>query len=291
MSTDSERFLKKIYQILYDNLEKNKKLKERSVIKSFLKITSNVRFRFLKDSSVPKYKIPRDIFNDLIDKKLIRNTDKVDFYTLTLKGIWEVENKNNIMSNDILLEFLDKSFFNVYNISEKPLSEKEKVIIFSMIAARAFSEKSSVDLKKGETALNSWEEIINKSYEKMKSLPLISKLEQEDLYGKPGNEHKVSSLFRHTDALPKKTGGLFKAVGKQKYFLDLFKEEIAKENLIYLLKQILGEKILSMKEINDIDTFCRDIAHNKNIFIFNAKEHIFSKPEVDEVIRDALLLS
>ncbi len=293
MMENQEMVLKKFYQKLYDNLEKNKKkMKENSVIISFLDLKSNDRYRLLSESSIFSYKIPKEILSELQNKKLIRNTDTLNSYTITAKGIWDIENKNNFISELILLDYLDQKFFNVYNVSEKPLTDKQKVIIFSMLAARTFSEKSSVDLKKDETVMNTWKEIVDKSYEKLKSLNLISELDQKDLYGKSGNEHPVSNLYRHTDELPKKTRGLFKALGNQKYFLDLLQNnEISKETLSFLFKQIFNNKVLSTSEINEIDSFCREIAFTKNIYLFDPRDHIFSKPEYDEIIRETLLFS
>ncbi len=286
-------FLEKFYQKLYDNLEKMNKLKENSIIISFLYIKSNDQYRLLNESSIFSYKIPKEIINNLQDRKLIRNTDTLNNYVITAKGIWDIENKKNILNEIKLINYIDNKFFNVYKLSEKPLTDKQKVILFSMLAARTFSEKSSIDLKKDESIMNTWKEIVDKSYEKLTSLGIISELDKDDLFGKKENkrnEKPVSHLYRHTDELPKKTRGLFKAIGKQKYFLDISKDsEISKESLGFLFKQIFESKVLSLTEINEIDTFCQEIAFTKNIYVFDPREHIFSKPEYDEIIRETLL--
>lgn len=291
MDKESEKILSNLYNKLYLNIEKNKKkVNKNSIIISFLLINSNERYRLLNESSISLDNIPMHITTDLRTKHFIRNTDKLNNYTITANGIWEVENKNNIINESILIKYLDDKFFNVYGVSDKPLSDKEKVILFSMIAARAFSEESSVDLNKDETVRNSWKDIMDKSYEKLNSLHLISKLDRISFYGKPGNEHPVSGVFRSNEDIPKKTKGLFKAAGNRKYFLDICQEsKISKENLKYLFRLIFGDKVLSIPDINEIDAFCRDIANSKNIYIFDPREHIFSKPEYDEVIRDTLL--
>lgn len=286
-------FLEKFYQKLYDNLEKLNKLKENSIIISFLYIKSNDQYRLLNESSIFSYKIPKEIINNLQERKLIRNTDTLNNYVITAKGIWDIENKKNILNEIKLINYIDNKFFNVYKLSEKPLTDKQKVILFSMLAARTFSEKSSIDLKKDESVMNTWKEIVDKSYETLTSLHIISELDKDDLFGKKenkGNEKPVSHLYRHTDELPKKTRGLFKAIGKQKYFLDVSKDsEISKDSLGFLFKQIFESKVLSLTEINEIDTFCQEIAFTKNIYVFDPREHIFSKPEYDEIIRETLL--
>lgn len=291
MDKDSEINLQKFYQRLNFNLQKKqKKVNEKSIFISALDMKSNDRYRLLSESAVSTDEIPKSILTDLKTKKWIRNTDTLNTYTITAKGIWEIENTSSKISDNILLEYIDEKFFNVYGISEKPLSDKHKVVIFSMIAARTFSEKSSVDLNRDETARNTWKDIIDESYEKLKTLHLISKLNRESLYGIQGNEPPVSTVFRHTDDLPKKTRGLFKAPGNRKYFLDLYLDsKISKDGLSHLFKLIFDEKILAIPDINEIDSFCRYIANNKNIYIFDPREHIFSRPEYDEIIRDTLL--
>lgn len=291
MQENVQASLNKFYQNLHTNIiKKKKKVKENSIIIAFLDSTSNDRYKLLNESAISAHKIPSNTLTELENKNFVRNTDILNHYTITAKGIWEIETKNDLISEQNLINYLDQKLFNVYNFSNKPLSDKQKVIIFSMLAARTFSEKSSIDLKIDDNILNVWEEIVEKSYEKLNSLKLISKLEKKDLYGKAGTEHPVSNLYRHTDELPKKTKGIFKALGKQKYFLDIFKDsEISNENLNFLFNLIFDKNVLSSTEIYEISNFCNDIASNKNIYIFDPREHIFLNPKYDGIIRDVLL--
>lgn len=269
-----------------------KKIVGDSVLISFLKLNSNNRFRLLTESALPGYKISKEALDELVTKRLIRGTDKLGNYVITAEGVWEIESKNNSLDKSKLLEFLDKSFFSVYNASEKPLTEKEKVALFAMIAARAFSKDSSVDLKKTALTKDTWQAVLNKSLEKLKSLELVSKLETTDLYKNHGNEHPVSYVFKRINELTKKTRGIYQSPGHQVYYLDIFSDgEITKEKLKHLIKQVLGGQGLSTTTMNELDTFCREVAHKDNIYLFDTDKHLFAKPKYDEILREALLYS
>ncbi len=285
--------LEKFYNALYSSLIKQyKKEKCKSIILWFFDIKSNDRLRIMHESRLNQIKIPMEILDKLLNKGFIRETDEMGKYVITARGIWKYESERGIISQDILLQSVDDKYFNTYNETTKPLSDRHKIIVFSLIATRAFSEKSTADLKRGEEALNAWEEIINKSYELLHSLGAVGVLSDEELYGKPGNEHKVSNLIRHSDEIGKRTRGIYKVAvtRNQRYYLDLYREgKINTEGLKFLFKQIFGDKKISYAEVDRIYNFCEQIATTKNIYVFDIKEHIFHKPEFDTRVRDALL--
>lgn len=284
--------LTKFYQKIYDATEKNKKnIIKRSVFFTFLNLKSNVRGQLLREATIPSYKINRDALFHLESNNFIRKTETLGNYTITAKGIWEIEQKKNILNITNLLEFLDDKLFNISKFAEKPLSDKQKIVILSMLAIRCFSEDSPLDLKTTEQILNVVKETVDKTYQLLKSLQLISKLNEDDLYGKKGNEHPVSNLFRHTDELPKLTGGLFKAAGNQKYYLDLYnKDQISHDGIKSLFEKIIGEKKLTFIEMEMLSDFCQKISHEKSIFLFSdIKKHVFSKTKFDDVIKDSLM--
>lgn len=287
MMEDSTHYLEKFYNKLFNNLLLGKKLRNKSIIISFLKIKSNTRYRLLDNSSISSLRIPEKVLVDLQKNNLIRSTDNRYQCVITAFGIWKIEMQKGVMNEQKMLEFLDGKFFNLFE-GDKPLSDKEKVIITSMIAVRAFSDKSVVDLKKTEISMNALKEIIDSTHEKLVQLGVIS-LKSAELYGKRGNEHPVSHLIRHTDALPKKTKALFKAAGNQKYYLDLYgADELSQKDLGYLFWLVFEGK-MSPDAVDDIIQFCNNVAYTKNIFVFNLKEHIFSNPMFDDIIHDALI--
>lgn len=286
--------LKRFYQKLYDTVEKNrKKLDKGSIFISFLNVKSNVRGDLLRQSAIESFQFLPDIIMYLENNGLIRETETAGQYVISAKGVWEIEKNNNVLNEAILLEYLDDKLFNLCKSAEKPLSERLKVVLLSMIAVRVFSIDSPLDLKKtSEKTLNAVKDTVDESYNILKSLNLISKLDTVDLYGKPGNEHPVSNLLRHTDELPKVTRGIFKAPGNQKYFLDVYKNgQVSKDNLKYLFEKILGDKKLQDSELISLSDFCCKIAHEKSIYLFDdIKNYIFSKSKYDDVIKDTLFL-
>jgi hypothetical protein len=157
-----------------------------------------------------------------------------------------------------------------------------------MIAARTFSDKSPVDLKKDVYCMNSWKKILDTTCDLLIKLKIIKKLDSTTLYGKEGNEHPVSNLIRHTDALPKKTRGIYKAIRDQKYFLDIYQnDEISTEKLSYLFNLILGNS-LELNQVEDILPFLNKIAYGSDIYLFEADQHIFSDSKYELNILQAL---
>ncbi len=286
-------YLEKFYNALYSSLiKKYKKVKNKSILVWFFDIKENDRLRLIGDSKIKKIRIPKEIAEELIKNNLIRESDTAGDYVITAMGVWDYESTKNILSQDILLKEIDGKYFNTYNELEKPLADRHKIILMAMIAARSFSEKSPMNLKKGDYAMNTWEEIIKRSYELLNKLGIVYEMTDEQIFGKPGNEHKVSNLIRHSDAIPKRTRGIYKTAESrdQKYYLTLFSSgKIDVGNLKLLYRQIFGDKKLTHSEIDLICNFYNEIASTKNMYIFDLHEHIFHKPEYDNVIRDALI--
>lgn len=286
--------LGKFHNSLYCNLiKKYKKEKYKSLLIWFLDIKSNDRLRLIKDSHINKIKIPKELFNELLDENLIKDTDVINEYVITAKGIWEYETSKQLLCKDNLLKYLDDKYFKTFKSKEKEITDKQKVILLTMIAARTFSKNSLIDLKMSESALKTWKDIATDAYDLLSSLNFLKDLKKHDLFYKRevrGNEKEISHLFRHCDEIPKITKGVFQALGKQQYFLNLYKDgKINKEDLKFILKKIFSNKKLSIADVDKISEFCNKIATEKNVYIFDIRNHIFHNPKYDSLIRDALI--
>jgi hypothetical protein len=283
--------LKKFYNKLYDNyILKYKKLKSNSLLISFIDIKANDRFRLLTESSIKPISIPGLELKNLKLNKYVRNSDNSNNLSITGKGVFEIENQCNKISIEKLINCLDEKLFSLFTELEKNLSDKQKVILFSMISARSFSEDSAVDLQRNEKINETWGAIVDESFHFLKDIGIIKKLSEKELYGKKGNEHPVSNVFRHTDQLPRLTGGIFTALGNQKYFLNVYIDNsISKEGLLFILRKIFEGISLDIVNIQKISDFCRDIAHTKDTMIFDPKKHIFSGHTYDYFIKDLLI--
>lgn len=287
MDKRSKKYLYKFYETLYDNFVMfEKKVKNKSILISFLKIKKNSRNKLLNESSLPSTNIPNNILNILLSEKLIQSNDDINKFFISAKGVWVVEKDKGIINEDILLGYINEEYF-AERI--KPLNSKEKIILFSMIAARTFSEKSAIDLKKDVSIINSWKEIIDLSAEKLNSLKVVSRKEVEDLYGSSGNENVISRLFRSNSYLASKIKQLYKSPGDQKYYLDIYDGlELSKEKLSYLMWELFAGD-LSNQEKEEIIHLCNEISSEKGIFVFEINEHIFSMPKYDVLIEDCLM--
>ncbi|WP_214044009.1 hypothetical protein [Methanomethylovorans sp.] len=296
MDRTRDYYLNKFYSRLYDNIERSStKIIPKSILISFLNMTSNSRHSLLNKSSILSSEVPKDIFEQMLIERLIRETDEVDRYVLTAKGILEIEQKKDVFNPQMFIQYIDDKFFDVFKDSTKSLSDKEKIILLSLISARAFSADSPMDLKKSDKTTEIWKEITDSSYDLLSSLDVLKGLKKEDLYGQNSekrNESPVSNLYRHTDALPKKTKGLYNnSLGKQKYYLDVSMDGfLSKEKLSFLFLKIFEKKQLSYLELTDVYDYCNSISFSKSIYLFDPV-HLFSKVEYDQSIREILFFS
>ncbi len=275
-----------LYNNLFTNLVIDKKLKKDSILISFLDLKSNSRYRVLNDSSENLINENREELSYLINKGLIRNSEEINRYVITAKGIWEVE-KDNVSIHDVI-GFIDSKYFDI-SLGSSSIRDKEKVIIMCFIAARAFSLNSAIDLHKDDYTLDSCKRIIDKCYTELNKVGLVKKMSESELYPKSGNEHIVSNLIRHTDSLPKKTKGIFNAAGSQKYYLDVIQNNhIDIEKLSFLVKCVYSENLdIKYEDIRRAYNLCSEIAYQEASYLFDDISCTFTTPEYDDVIFSA----
>ena len=91
MNENKIDYLKKFYNLLRDNLLREKSLKAKSILISFLETRSASRYKLLSNSTIPSNLIPNDILLSLSDKKQIQILGNIGTYTITAKGVWDYE--------------------------------------------------------------------------------------------------------------------------------------------------------------------------------------------------------
>ena len=285
MNENTLHFLNKFYNFLYDTIERNKKLEKNSVLISLLKIkTLTPRQQILRESSKSPSDIPLEALKTLLSEKLIQSSDEIDKYTITAKGIWTVEKEKEILNEESLMSFIDSEYF-VIGEKTKPITDREKVILFGMIAARTFSNDSLIDLKQ-DNSQDTWMQIFDLSYEKLKALKIIKEA-KEELLGNSKTEHNVVNLIRHNIYLTRKIKGLYHTTKKMQYYLDISDgDQISSQKLSYLFWQIFQGN-LAKDSIDDVMTFCKKIS-SMGIYVFNMNTHIFSMPKYDLVLEDCI---
>jgi len=279
----SDIILKKLYNNLKTNLEVDNKLKSQSILISFVDLKSNARFRYILGSALDLSQYDRRDINELLNNKLIRETEDVNSYAISGKGVWFIE-ENTILSINHFIDFIDNKYFDLA-INNNNITDKEKVILLSLITARAFSEATAINLKNDYLILDSCKRIIDNSYLILNEYGIVKKI--NNLYGKKGNEHIVSNLIRHTDILPKKTKGIYMAPGNQKYFLDIVhNDNISIDKLSYIIKCVLPKDI----EYNDVLSIFEKFktnSYNEAVYLNNNLNNSFINPHYDDMIKNA----
>ncbi|MCK4477384.1 hypothetical protein KAU88_02510 [Candidatus Bathyarchaeota archaeon] len=291
MNSEEKRYLKDFYNTLRDNIRRERSLKSKSVLVSFLESRSASRFKLLKNSTIHSSLIPNEILMSLLSKGYIQVLSNINTYVVTAKGVWENEQDLDIINEDKLLSYINTKYFTGKPPGSKfknDLDDKEKTILLAMVSARAFSENSLADLKKSEMVKNKWKEILEKSYDLLYSQNQIKK-SKESFFNKKGNEHVASSIFRHNNLMVQKTRGIYEYKGNYQYFLNLYENsEFSTEKLSYLFWKIFKGEIDS-NSVDVIVEYCNDISNKESIYLFDMKEHIFSMPIYDSLLKDNLL--
>ncbi|AGB04590.1 hypothetical protein AciM339_0710 [Aciduliprofundum sp. MAR08-339] len=270
MNDTSKDVLKFMYDKLYDELKKSEKLKQKSVLISLIEMKSNRRFEMLlKSSAVKGEGIGKLVRDELINQGYIIKILDADTvrYILSGKGIWYIE--KDILGIDGIVSYLDRKFFGEYK-KVPNLTNKEKVILWTLISVGAFFKDQAIDLKRDDYSKDKIKEVLNKSLSFLKQFGVVPKnFSEKELYGKPGNEHPVSHLIRHTDKLPKKTLGIYKVDYPQKYYLNLYEQtnnSFDQDGLAYLYSLIFKNKLEHIKE--QAFKFVKEIYNEYNIYIF-----------------------
>ncbi len=293
--TDSEKHvLRSFYDRLRENLllERGKNdLVENSIILTILKTQGTTRDRIIRKSKLTAIDIPVDGLSQLIEKGAVQSTGTFDSYVITAKGVWLFEQEKGILNDEKFLTFMTDTYFATENSLPKckiDLDDKERVILLSMIAARAFSIDSMVDLKKGDATREKWKEILCSSYDLLKEMGLIKTAKKSTFSDNTGNEHVVVSLFRHNGKMPKKTKSIYRYTRNCEYYLDLYEGTFSNEKLSYLFWKVFNNSI-SNTSIEKIQAYCNDIASKEKIFLFEVGKHIFAKPGYDRILKDCLI--
>lgn len=289
MSDTSLLVLKEqFYNPLYQNLKNETKLIEDSIFKQLLWSRSNQILEYLSNASISSSEIDPLVLKELIKEGFVRGGSEFSRYVMTSKGVWEIETLMDKIDLHRLLDYIDESKYIVEWGGD--LSDKEKVVILSLIALRAFSEKTPLNRKNGKKSLENINEVINKS-----STFLTGNLKNFNLkLSKEAREGPIDSIFARLRDLPKKIRGLYK-FESNKSWLDVYSEEtskVAEEKLAYLLWKVFGGN-LSFEKQNIINSFCNNILYDHKNYVYNSEEienFIFSDIAYQNTISNSLFM-
>lgn len=286
-------FYDRLQSIVRENTNSSKSTFEKnpSIIIILLKMTRNNRVRILNEAStVPS--TSKDVLEYLRKQNYIRPTMAFSKYTLTAQGIWEIENALKYVSLEKLLEYIDSGMESVV----KKLSDKEKVILFTLLSLRAFSQSTPLtritDIQKEKSA-----EIMIKCADFLHNMGVISTTSEQIFKG--GNisdsEEPGSKLLRRMDKLPSNSRQIYRSgSGKSySYWLDLYDEEsevIQMERLSYIFWKIFEESLEYEKQ-EMVVRFCDEILLEYKNYIYDDEVYEkfrFSDPLYSKTLSDAL---
>lgn len=285
----STEYLELLYSSLRTAMQAHGKLKNESLLLSALEMTNNSRLELLTKSALGPSILSAADLSALLEKGLVMESAEPQRYALTGRGIWELEKGRGLLSEASVVAYLDERLF-PRAAKELRLGEKEKVILLAFAAARCYGAEQPMDLHQPDTVKERWVEIFLACYDCLKEGGLITRLRRDEVFGKKrGNEHPVSNLVRHTDALPPKTKGIYKALGNQQYCLTVTDGgQIMPDRLAYLFRLLLGSGPDPQLLVAVAD-LCRRVANDDCIYIFNIDRSPFFNSATDEVVRASIM--
>jgi hypothetical protein len=304
VSDNSEIYLKKFYNRLAETVSREELQggKQESLFFSFvLKRNSIKNQSILRQSTIGKEKIPQIILDSLLEEESILQTDHLGEFIISTKGIWEYETKNDIITIDALLKYLNSKLFR-FKLANEEFRPREKIVVFSLLAIRAFSEEIAVNLNKGDTTYEAWNQIIISSIKKLVELGVLpqnytlntffieNKTRKKAKKVNRNFEDPMIYVFRHIYKLPEKTMHILKNPGNRRYYLDLGNNDSINENgFKYLIKKIFEGVSLSFQDLENIIKFFDEISFQYSPIIFESGKNQFVNPSYTEKIKDILL--
>lgn len=287
------RLLVKFYDSYRYHLEARKKLSNESVLLSCIKLFKNDRFRPLKESALSTKKVPASAISELREQGLIRQGMDVSTYVITGRGIWQVEKAKGYLNEEKLVEFLDANFFGLLFEDIRPLNDRDKVVIFALLSARAFSDDSAVDMKRDDIIKNTWLQLFKECSGKLREYDAIEQTDDELFPTSIDYEDPASHFIRHSDGLARKTKAIYVTSSKRvnRYYLDVGDPKNPdKDRIAYLFWLVFGER-LDSEGVYSVFEFSRSVAYDYGIRVFEHEKHIFASPSYDDVMRESIIES
>lgn len=282
MSSELKHFYNKLEKVL---VSEKVKFIEQSIFITFVKLPQNKITKFLLDASLSEKSFSDADITKLLNSGYINKTNDIEksaYYTITAKGIWTVESHLDKVNIDKLLNYFQYSKFNS-GVSEKPLTDIEKIILYSMLAMRNFSADYAMDINI-KSKSDCWIEIFNISSTHLNSLKLIGKLDW--FPSKSGNEHPVNHVMRRSQELPQKTRHIYVASGDYRYFLDIDNGTSESKLRLKFVFQLIYGKIDNRSDVRNEHIFLSNLAYDYGKNVRESFEYI--NPEWDTVLKEAL---
>ena len=291
-SSDARRYLKKFHDKLFDNLVIYfKKLVQNSVLLTILEKQSTKIIPILISSTLDAATIPSSIREELLSEDLIMETSLLGKLAITGRGVWFVETYSHSISESALIDFINTKYFLNVSLSVKPLNEREKVVILTLLAGRAFNEEWPVDLRHSDRARDAWLRVLKDSCALLRELKIIELLSPDEFSQKKSLEHPILDVLRHMNNLSTKTKSVFQMFGDRKYFLKVFDRKLDENKIKFLFQLTFDSTKFSASDLDKISSFLEATFARESIFLFKDPETSpFLSHGIGVQIRDALIM-
>lgn len=276
-----KRLLKQMYASYEDWLKKNNRMKKNSVLNSIIRSTQANRSKLFRET-VEKY-IDRGTATYLIDLGLIRESDNRGSYAFTMNGLFFTETV--LLENDNFFVETDKDFFNVFK--RISISNREKILLMTMVALRTFSEKAAIDMKESKGVQDEWWVILKKISNMLVEEKVIDEKTSLSNYTSSKIEHPASDVIRHSENLPPATKNIFIKPGNNVYYLSLIENDRIKTNLLADILELIFEDKCDIRTIEYFSSEMRSFPRIHGIAVQSSMEENFFSSAYDDEISQA----
>lgn len=289
MDARSLALLQRFYKAYSDVVNLSNKAQPPSRLVASLDVKSNARHRWLRESAFSSDDIDNVALDDLLEAKLVAEIDEPRKYAINLRGVWLIETSEGRLTADQLISYLDtKNLEFIYHVG--PLSDKDRVIVLGLIAVRAFSIDSPIDMYSSDRSKVAFARVLREAVDRVSSLGLLHDLTPKNLFRSRANEDPLSDLLRHAYDLGQKTRGVYRISKPQRYYLNLYEaQEFDQENLKHLFERVFESRTkITAEQADMLATWCDAKAFGDGLEIFDQSKHIFGSAEYGERVRTAL---
>ena len=285
--------LKRFYDVLTEAMTGRPKY-GRSVFFPLIETTSAKRAEIIRNSkiNINFEEFCKEDVKLLVKSNYLMAADCPDCYTLTAKGLFEIEDRLELISKEKLLDNIQTKYFDIFN-NGSILTDKEKIVLFTLICSRSYSIKSCMKLESFGRENEIWMTIFRKCSTFLKYLQLISSIPSTITQEVDNYYFSLMNLMSHINELQKKTNNLYSFTKSRCYYLNLERDgKISEQHLRQLFAKIFTN-VLDLNQITQVDEFINDISYNELTKMSEHKGIDYSKPEIDLILekslRDAIL--
>jgi hypothetical protein len=286
--------ISEFYVVFYINIsEEAKGHTKESCLPGVLRLNSNKLRGVIERSKKSSHLFRKEVFEFLLDRGYIVETNSPNQYVISTKGIWFYEIKKKGVSDSYIYDYITNwKYKEATSKVTKGITDEQIMLLFAMFSMRCFSKECSVSIVQNDK-LNYWKEIFRKCIEFLQSRQFTKSLNSEKIIEKEGTKSFLALLvLNNCTILPKLTKSVFSFVqGSGIFYLDVLLDsrDIEKNKLVYIFERIFNK--LSIKQKEDILEFSKSLLKEYDSKIFDNLQNSYTRPKDSLVIEEIILLS